>query len=202
MKRLNDLRSIGIAFRQYEDSHGILPVTGFAKENLDKDGKPFLSWRVHLLPYLEQQALYEQFHLNEPWDSEHNKKLIEQMPAIYQTTDDKTKTTLVVFVGPRSGVRTPFTDQGGRRLAEFIDGPRNTLLMVEAAEKHAVPWTKPEDLPFDAKQPLPELGRAGEDFFLAIFADGRTARIPKSVTEKALKALITINGKEPVDANF
>ena len=50
----------------------------------DKDGKPLLSWRVLILPYVEQEDLYKQFHLDEPWDSEHNKKLIEKMPAVYR----------------------------------------------------------------------------------------------------------------------
>src|SRR5205823_10918869 len=52
-----------------------------------KQGKPLLSWRVHLLPFLEQDNLYKQFHLDEPWDSEHNKKLIARMPPVYRSSD-------------------------------------------------------------------------------------------------------------------
>src|SRR6185312_11489838 len=73
---------IMIGLHQYHDAHGKLPPPAIT----DKAGKPLLSWRVALLPYLEQVALYNQFHLDEPWDSEHNRKLLPQMPKVYACT--------------------------------------------------------------------------------------------------------------------
>ena len=75
---MNNLKQFALAMHNYHDTNGKFP----AASSFDKDGKPLLSWRVHVLPYLEQAELYKQFHLDEPWDSEHNKKLIEKMPNV------------------------------------------------------------------------------------------------------------------------
>ena len=80
MQSQNNLKQLNLAILVYEHAHGSFPpayTTG-------KDGKPLLSWRVHILPYMDQDALYKQFHLDEPWDSEHNKALVAQMPAAYK----------------------------------------------------------------------------------------------------------------------
>src|SRR5262249_2456674 len=83
MQSTNKLKQIGLALHNYHDTHRGFP----AWASHDKQNKPLLSWRVHLLPYLEQNALYKEFHLNEPWDSEHNKKLIARMPKIFAGED-------------------------------------------------------------------------------------------------------------------
>jgi RNA polymerase sigma factor (sigma-70 family) len=101
-KSLNNLKQIGRAFQKYDDAQGHLPA-----EIQDKDGQPLLSWRVALLPYLGQEALYKQFALDQPWDSEHNLKLLAKMPAIYRVgiePKEGTHTYYQVFVGPG----TPF----------------------------------------------------------------------------------------------
>ena len=78
---MNNLKQIGLAMHNYHDVHRTLPPAYHA----DASDRPLLSWRVLILPYLEQDALYREFHLNEPWDSDHNKKLIERIPAVYQS---------------------------------------------------------------------------------------------------------------------
>lgn len=75
---VNKLKQFGLACQNYHDTNDALPGN-----IADKDGKPLLSWRIAILPFIEQQALYEQFKRDEPWDSEHNKKLIEKMPKLY-----------------------------------------------------------------------------------------------------------------------
>src|SRR5262249_55759444 len=97
----NNLKMLGLALHNYIAAHNnnspppALP---------GKDGKPALSWRVALLPYLEQQALYDRFHLDEPWDSPHNKELIKEMPTVFncpERTDAAPGTTTYrVFTGP------------------------------------------------------------------------------------------------------
>jgi len=77
----NNLKQIGLAMHNYHDVHASLPPAA----SHDDDDKPLLSWRVHVLPYVEQNELYKEFHLDEPWDSEHNKKLIPRMPVVYRT---------------------------------------------------------------------------------------------------------------------
>src|SRR5262249_19251820 len=75
----NNLKQIGLAMHDYHRAHGTFPPA----YSTSPDGKPLLSWRVHILPFLGQKALYDEFHKDEPWDSEHNKTLISRMPAVY-----------------------------------------------------------------------------------------------------------------------
>jgi RNA polymerase sigma factor (sigma-70 family) len=98
IKSMNNLRQIMLAIHNYHDANNRLPA-----DVRDKDGKPLLSWRVLILPYLEQDNLYQQFHLDEPWDSEHNLKLLRQMPAVYRVgfdPKDSTHTYCQAFAGP------------------------------------------------------------------------------------------------------
>ena len=76
---MNNLKQIGLAMHNFHDAKKRFPASGTKDEN----GRPLLSWRVHILPYLGEKALFDQFHLNEPWNSEHNRKLVSQMPAVF-----------------------------------------------------------------------------------------------------------------------
>jgi RNA polymerase sigma factor (sigma-70 family) len=87
------LRTIGKALLNYHAAYGHLPPPAI----LDKSGKPVLSWRVALLPFLERDALYQQFKLDEPWDSAHNKKLLASMPAVYAPVNKMSGATSTYF---------------------------------------------------------------------------------------------------------
>ncbi len=76
---VNNLKQIALAMHNLHDVNNHFPPQAI----VDDDGKPLLSWRVAMLPYLEQQDLYNEFKLDEPWDSEHNKALIPRMPAVF-----------------------------------------------------------------------------------------------------------------------
>src|SRR5205085_12491632 len=120
-----------------------------------KDGKPLLSWRVAILPYTEGDELYKQFKLDEPWDSEHNKKLLEKMPKIYASPaadlKDKTLTYYKVFTGKNA----MFDHSRKLTLRKIPAGVDSTIMLIEAGDP--VPWTKPDDIPFDPDKPLPKL---------------------------------------------
>src|SRR5262249_53429272 len=157
-----------------------------------KNGKPHLSWRVLILPYIEQDALYKEFHLDEPWDSDHNKKLIAKMPKVYAHAGiEKGEHTTVFRVFTGKG--TVFEGSKGCRIADITDGTSNTLLAVEAAE--AVPWTKPDELPFNPAK-MPKLGGHFKGVFLGAFCDGSVRTISLSIKPKTLEAIITRNGGE------
>jgi hypothetical protein len=192
---MNNLKQIGLAMHNTHDATGALPAAAI----YSKDGKPLLSWRVAILPYVEQQALYKEFKLDEPWDSPNNKKLIEKMPKIYAlpgVQDAPGTTHFRVFLGPKAA----FEGNKGLSIASFEDGTSNTMLVVEASQ--AVPWTKPDELTFDEKGPLPKLGALSPDGFLAVMADGSARLVKKSVSEKTLKAAITRNGKETLGQDW
>jgi hypothetical protein len=189
----NNLKQIALAMHTYHDANNHFPAAAIC----DKNGKPLLSWRVAILPYVEQQNLYQQFHLDEPWDSEHNKKLLAQMPAIYAlpsvSKPGDSKTYYRVFVGPQA----MFEMDKGRRIADCTDGTSNTFMAAEAAE--AVPWTKPEGLLYDADKPVPKLGKFFSGGFHVAYMDGSVHFVKHTVPEAVLRAMITRSGGEVID---
>ncbi|HLJ93709.1 MAG TPA: DUF1559 domain-containing protein [Gemmataceae bacterium] len=193
MQSINDLKQIALAMHNYQDSYGHFP----AQAIYSKDGKPLLSWRVSLLPFLDQDALYKQFKLDEAWDSPHNQRLLAQMPKVFADPNLPSGETVTVFEG-FVGPGAVFEGTKGLRLpADFPDGTSNTIMLVEAA--NPVPWTKPEDLPYDPNKPLPKLGGHASGGFSAAFCDGSVRFLRQNIKESILRALITRNGGEVID---
>jgi Protein of unknown function (DUF1559) len=159
------------------------------------DGKPLLSWRVAVLPYIEQKQLYDQFHLDESWDSPHNLSLLPKMPTIFEhfhgrATREPHTTYYRVFVGAGAAFEGP----AGVSLKDFKDGTSNTFLIVEAGD--AIPWTKPDELPYDPIAPLPVLGGHFPDLFVAALADGSVRMVATKTPEVAIRGAITRSGGE------
>jgi hypothetical protein len=181
----NNLKVIGMAVLQHENATGILPAA-----ITDADGTPLLSWRVAILPYIEEKVLYDQFHLDEPWDSEHNKALIPLMPKCYAcpSADLEPGTTRYLLL---DGPGTAFEREKlvvGAGAAARIRGLRRgalerpageTIIVVEAPVHMAVEWTKPAELSVSAAEAanLAEQGDGhGGGVRHAAFADG-TVRV-------------------------
>ncbi len=193
---VNDLRQIGIAIHGYHDEYASFPSAA----QCDKDGKPLLSWRVAILPFIEQQDLYNQFKLDEPWDSPANKKLIARMPRLFkglnQKLNEEGKTSFVVPVGKET-IFPP--EVNAIAINDVVDGTSQTIMTLLADDDSAVTWTKPDDLIVDLKNPLKGLKRKGETSFLAGFADGSVHRFRTRIDPEKLAALFTRAGGEVVD---
>jgi hypothetical protein len=165
MQSSNNLKQIALAMHNYESANGQLPAAAVC----DKKGKKLLSWRVAVLPYIEQDNLYRQFKLDEPWDSEHNKTLIEKMPKTYADPRVEGKpgeTYYKVFVGKNAG----FDWEKGRTLVGIADGTTNTIMV--AAGGDPVTWTRPDDFEFDPtdeKAKLPDLSRPFDLLLVVMF---------------------------------
>jgi hypothetical protein len=177
-----------------------LTTEQLARANGQYQGKrlPLLSWRVALLPHIKEAKLYREFKLDEPWDSEHNNKLIAKMPKVYAPVRGKTRepgmTYYQVFVGkdaPFNGTIMP------KFPVRFQDGTSWTFLIVEAGEP--VPWTKPQDIVYDAGKPLPRLGGLFPDGFHVGMADGSAHFVPRDVDERTIRAMITPSGGETIE---
>jgi RNA polymerase sigma factor (sigma-70 family) len=190
---INNLKQIGLALHNYHDTYKRFPAPAI----YDKNGKALLSWRVTILPFLEQNHLYQRFRLDEPWNSPHNKELLKEMPPLYAPVGEANpaagKTYYQAFVGPHAG----FESGKKLRLFEFTDGTSNTLWVVEAGSP--VPWTKPEDLPFAADKPLPKLGGLFGGNFHALWVDGSVSFLSRDAAKQELRAAITRDGGEVID---
>jgi hypothetical protein len=189
----NNLKQILLAMHNFNDTYGALPA-GYA----DRTGKPGLSWRVALLPFLEDAALFRQFKLDEPWDSENNKRLIGQMPALYAPSQ-RTGTNGYTFYRGFTGANTwlPPQQQPGRpgqallgvKLQLIPDGTSNTILVAEAYDP--VIWTKPDELEF-APGKLPQLGGVYAGGFYVGMGDGTVKFVRKGIDPKILASAIDI----------
>ncbi len=191
---MNNVRQLLMAMIIYENVYRRLP----SRAIFSKEGKPLLSWRVQILPYIEEEALYKQFHLDEPWDSDHNKSLISQMPTIFNSPAETAadgKTRYVVPVGKG----TIFEGEKGLTLAQITDGLSKTILLVEVGPEKAVTWTKPDDMEYNPEKPLAGFGPISPTGFNIGFADGVIRRIMPTVDLEVLKAMFTYAGGEVVE---
>ena len=190
-RSLMNLKRIALAFHMYHDTFRTFP----AAVQTGPKGVPH-SWRISLLPFLDKRNLFESYRRDEPWDSEHNKTLLAMMPEVYQFPGDKSDSTFASYfaiVGPGS------LFQGGEcpRLRNIIDGPADTLLVVES--KREVPWIRPDPIPFDPEGEVPELdGWYTFDFAVAL-CDGSAKFLAKDIDHETLKSLVMCADRNPID---
>jgi hypothetical protein len=179
---VNSLKQVMLAMHNYTEVNSQFP-----HDILDKNGKPLLSWRVAILPYLEYGQLYKEFKLDEAWDSENNKKALAKMPATYRLGFQKkgdSKTFFQVF----AGAGTPFEQGKKLTFSNVTDGTSNTFGAVIAGP--AVEWTKPADLPFDRAKEAPKLDLPYKNIFCASMMDGSVRTLSPTLDPATLKILI------------
>ena len=202
-KCTSHLKQLGLALQNYNDVYKCFPPVC----TTDANGKPMHSWRVLILPFLEERSLYAKYDLNEPWDGPHNRLLAKQMPATFRCPEDATNpagvTDYVAIVGPE----TIWQPDHGTTFAEIKDGSSNTIAVIEAAGL-GVNWMEPRDLPFAAvdKGINPKQGQGISSHHsgaaIAMFADGHVQTIEESIPLATLKALFTKAGGEQLDGDF
>jgi len=201
----NNIHQIMLATHQYaEYQNGELPgdIAVFGEEEYDvSEG---LSWRVKILPFIDQQYLYDQFNLDEPWDSPNNIKLLSQMPMIYRSPSsslpgDEYRTNYLAIKGP--GMALDSAQDRGVSYHQIRDGESNTIFLVEVDDERAVPWTKPDDLdaenPYEALEFLGHLGPGRR--FNAAFVDGAVISLDRDIDPEVFHALCTRDGGEIID---
>lgn len=186
----NNLKQIALAMHNYHENYNALPPA----YTVDADGNKLHSWRTLLLPFMEQQNLYNQLKLDEPWDSPTNQSVGSN--TIYSYTRDgiETNTDYVLITGPG----TLFEDSKAIRLAEVLDGTSNTIMIVEVVNSD-ISWMEPRDFTIDeflanvagGTTPFP----GGRNVALA---DGSVRFLSSSMPTDQLRNLITRNDGVPV----
>ncbi|MEQ9406320.1 MAG: DUF1559 domain-containing protein [Fuerstiella sp.] len=189
----NNLKEIALAMHNFHDVYGRLPNAAPQSPT----GEKWLSWRVHLLPFLGHEDLYQQFALEEPWDSPTNRPLADKMPDVYRSpkADLSAGHTLYqVVIGPG----TMYENAEGRSFRDCTDGTSNTILAVEVAPDRAVYWTQPNDFTFEPNDVLAGLGGVEPNTFQAVFTDGHVQMVSMTTDPQTVKAMFTRNGGEQV----
>jgi hypothetical protein len=139
----NNLKQIALALHNYQDVYGSFPPAYIANEN----GRPMHSWRVLILPFIEEQKLYDQYRFDEPWDGPNNRLLADRMPFAFRCPSDvrmnppSSMTSYLAVVGPE----TIWPDDKVRSFGDIQDGTSNTLLVVES-HGSGIHWMEPRDL--------------------------------------------------------
>jgi beta-lactamase regulating signal transducer with metallopeptidase domain len=193
---MNNMKQIALAMLNFENATRRFPAQAFGRPNGDT---PRLSWRVRILPHLGEVDLYKQFHLDEPWDSEHNKTLISKMPDVFRSPPDERPTTSASYY-VLTGPKTMFSGRDGMKISDITGGASSTIMFVEA--KRDIPWTKPQDIDYDPAKPLPKLGGHFPGGFVTAFVDGSVRWIADQTRDDVIRALIDPTGdKTNTDLN-
>jgi hypothetical protein len=185
------------AIERYHSTHKRFPIAD-DKSYFDEQGRPFLSWRVHLLTHLGKADLWQQFKPTEPWDSPHNLPLLDKIPDVFLDEEDPwncTSTRIVTLSGPD----TLFPGGVGLTSADWKDGRENTIVVLRVGRDKAVPWTKPEDAFFDSAAPFESLGIAEPERLYVALGGRSAARFRTSLPVDLFKALVTPAGGEKID---
>jgi hypothetical protein len=195
MSSSNNLKQILLAFHNYEATYRNFP----AAIQRDEAGQPLLSWRVTILPFIDQVELYNEFHLDEPWDSEHNLKLLDRMPAIYADPSLPLPPGMTIYQVP-TGDGLLFDPSEAVRFHLVRDGLANTIAAFEASAEVAVPWTKPADAKIDPTNPLAAMAKHRAGGFHVGLADGSVRFIASQIDPQLFWALLTRAGGEVFNA--
>ena len=191
------IKQIAVALYNYHDTYGGFPPAYVA----DATGKPMHSWRVLLLPFLNQSSLYNTYSMAEPWDGPNNRKLLDQRPTVYDCPSrfgGPTLTSYAAIVGPK----TAFPGPKSPKLGDIRDGTSRTIMIAEVSNVE-IPWTEPRDLDTGTMSWViddpskPGFSSHHDEGPLALFADGMLRRLGTFQPPATLKAMTTVDGGEP-----
>lgn len=199
---INNLKQIALAMHNYHDANKHFP----AAYSSDASGElPLLSWRVHILPFIEESPLYDEFHLDEPWDSPHNATLIERMPDTYRSpgsTPEPGKTryqTVRWEGGPFSEETADATQESAASFASIKDGTSNTILTVETDDERAVIWTQPDDFVPTPDNLMDGLYQDEQGKITTGLCDGTVHLLPSDLPADIFLNLIIMNDQIAID---
>lgn len=221
MQCTNNIKQLAIGVHNYHDTYNAMPPAIMPRENEEGESVPHRSWRVTLLPYLEQQGMYEQFNQDEPWDSDHNLQIASMyMPETFQCPSQEPTYKMVNGyripcanyvmirngeIDPKRGAIGGDTEYKDRvQMRDIMDGTSNTLLIVEVKGDNCPAWTEPVDLTLDDlangvnAEGVMSIGSNHPGGANVGLADGSVRFMPETIDQSTLDALGTRNGAETV----
>lgn len=190
----NNLKQLSLGMHNYHDVNKGFPPAVIIGPNGDRH-----SWRIAILPYIEQGQLYDQYRFDEPWDSANNTKVMKQMPAVFRHPNDPagaTNTRYLALTGPGT-VFAKENEQATFR--DITDGSSNTIMFLSGESN--VPWTKPQDIEYDPEKNISMESLPFKDGFQASLFDGSVQFYPKDLDPKTLHLLIQANDGNPIPRN-
>jgi hypothetical protein len=194
----NNLHNLALALQQYETDNGCFPPAYIA----DADGKPIHSWRVLLLPYLEERILYREYRFDEPWDGPNNSALAAKVDRVFcydcPRSNNSGETSYVAVIGPQ----TMWPGAKSTKMSDIKDGTPNTIMLVEV-HNSGIHWMEPRDLDLSQMDmainspngPSISSGHIG-GWAHVVFVSGQTRAIDNNAPPKAIRAALTIAGGE------
>jgi hypothetical protein len=192
-----------MALHNYHEDYGCFPPAFVA----DETGRPMHSWRVLLLPYMEEHAQYSRYDFSEPWNGPRNGWLAFEIPDVYRCADVPRGATMTTAFLAITGPETMWPSAGSVCKDDLLDGPEQTLAVVEVANC-GVCWLEPRDLAVPA---LPLAADAGQGHGIVcqhrfgkpgprgtwgLFANGSLQFLSSELTAEDLRAYLTIDGGE------
>jgi hypothetical protein len=216
---MTNLRQIGLALHNFQTAYGQFPPAVV----YGPDGRPWHSWRVLILPLLDQRQLFNQYDFTQPWDSPKNRAILNEMPAVYRDPQNGEEAGSSTHYAALVGERTAFSSRGSRltiangtassdlfkgiSLSRITDGTSNTIAIAPVDPARKIPWTKPEDIAVG--RDFPGLGRpggiftptriAGDGVAPVLFLDGSVRLLSERTDLATLRALTSMNGGEIID---
>ncbi len=214
--KLNGMKQLGLAMQNFHGVRGQFPASAAI---VDQAGEPLLSWRVAILPFVEEGELYRQFRFDEPWDSQHNLRVAKALPAAFANPshpdlNEKGLTTYQMPIFPGSNLALlredaepyetrkddrPIRLAPGDQFRQLTDGTSMTIQLVEVAPEHAVFWTKPDDWRVDLEDPMAKLRTDKRDGFVTAWHDGHAKLLKFTMPAEILRKVLTKNGGEVVE---
>ena len=196
-KQMGNMTGIGFGLHAQHDANGFF-AGPFALDD-DKQPNTGLSWRVGVLPFIEQNGVYAQFDRSKSWNSPRNQLASNNRVLSYTSPDEMNAvgvdTRVFGFNGPgalmEANLKPPLT------FAKIPDGSSNTAMVADVTT--GAPWASPTDVPYVRNGPLPSFGVAGNDSFLLLLADGSVRNMKKNISPAVMHALIQIDDGLVID---
>lgn len=188
---VNNMKQLGLSMHNYHDVYKKMPPAVIIGPKGHRH-----SWRIAVLPFIEHKELYDQYRLDEPWDSPNNKKVMEKMPAVFRHPNDPEgsyNTRYLAFVGPGS----PFANPEGVQFRDIRDGTSNTIMFFSGPSN--VPWTKPQDIDYDPSKAVNTKDGPFKHGFNAVLFDGSVRFFPEDIDPEKLHRMIQGSDGQAID---